>query len=145
DIVRLVFADWLEEHGQPERAEFIRIQCELEREIQPQVDAARHIQILCATGADPNGRVMAEWQGWAAMQLRERELFLVHAIEWLAGLPGADDSPTLHPDCRVSCGSDRVPAYFEYEFRRGFPELIEHWHPEPQPVASHRPTHELVG
>ncbi len=26
--LRLVFADWLEEHGQPDRAEFIRIQCE---------------------------------------------------------------------------------------------------------------------
>jgi uncharacterized protein (TIGR02996 family) len=26
DTVRLVFADWLDEHGQPERAEFIRVQ-----------------------------------------------------------------------------------------------------------------------
>jgi uncharacterized protein (TIGR02996 family) len=29
DGLRLVFADWLEEHGQAERAEFIRVQCEL--------------------------------------------------------------------------------------------------------------------
>jgi uncharacterized protein (TIGR02996 family) len=29
DTVRLVYADWLEEHGQLERAEFIRVQCEL--------------------------------------------------------------------------------------------------------------------
>jgi uncharacterized protein (TIGR02996 family) len=29
DAVRLIFADWLEEHGQPERAEFIRLQVEL--------------------------------------------------------------------------------------------------------------------
>lgn len=29
DVVRLVYADWLEEHGQPERAEFIRVQIEL--------------------------------------------------------------------------------------------------------------------
>ena len=28
DTVRLVFADWLEEHGEPERAEFIRCQIE---------------------------------------------------------------------------------------------------------------------
>lgn len=28
DAPRLVFADWLEEHGQPERAEFIRLQIE---------------------------------------------------------------------------------------------------------------------
>ncbi len=29
DLPRLVYADWLEEHGQPDRAEFIRIQCRL--------------------------------------------------------------------------------------------------------------------
>src|SRR5262245_3628070 len=29
DAPRLVYADWLEEHRQPERAEFIRVQCEL--------------------------------------------------------------------------------------------------------------------
>ncbi|MBN9117949.1 MAG: TIGR02996 domain-containing protein [Planctomycetes bacterium] len=28
DTPRLIYADWLEEHGQPERAEFIRIQCD---------------------------------------------------------------------------------------------------------------------
>src|SRR4051812_9653540 len=31
DAVRLVFADWLDEHGQPERAEFIRVQVERAR------------------------------------------------------------------------------------------------------------------
>src|SRR5689334_18621005 len=30
DAPRLVYADWLDEHGDPERAEFIRVQCELE-------------------------------------------------------------------------------------------------------------------
>ena len=29
--LRLVYADWLEDHGQPERAEFIRVLCELAR------------------------------------------------------------------------------------------------------------------
>jgi uncharacterized protein (TIGR02996 family) len=28
DVVRLIFADFLEDHGQPERGEFIRVQCE---------------------------------------------------------------------------------------------------------------------
>jgi uncharacterized protein (TIGR02996 family) len=27
DLPRLVYADWLDEHGEPERAEFIRVQC----------------------------------------------------------------------------------------------------------------------
>jgi uncharacterized protein (TIGR02996 family) len=31
DTPRLVYADWLEEHGEPERAEFIRCQCLVER------------------------------------------------------------------------------------------------------------------
>jgi uncharacterized protein (TIGR02996 family) len=29
DLPRLVAADWLDEHGDPERAEFVRVQCEL--------------------------------------------------------------------------------------------------------------------
>jgi uncharacterized protein (TIGR02996 family) len=31
DAPRLIYADWLEEHGQADRAEFIRIQCQLAR------------------------------------------------------------------------------------------------------------------
>ena len=29
DLPRLVYADWLDENGDPDRAEFIRVQCEL--------------------------------------------------------------------------------------------------------------------
>lgn len=29
DDLRLIYADWLEDHGEEERAEFIRVQCEL--------------------------------------------------------------------------------------------------------------------
>ena len=32
DLPRLVYADWLEENGQPERAEFIRVQCDLAKD-----------------------------------------------------------------------------------------------------------------
>src|SRR5262245_35833946 len=32
DTLRLIYADWLDEHDQSERAEFIRVQCELMRE-----------------------------------------------------------------------------------------------------------------
>ena len=31
DAPRLVYADWLEDNGDPQRAEFIRVQCELAR------------------------------------------------------------------------------------------------------------------
>jgi uncharacterized protein (TIGR02996 family) len=49
DAPRLVYADWLDEHGQPERAEFVRVQCELARRKSPalrrraaELLAARH-------------------------------------------------------------------------------------------------------
>jgi uncharacterized protein (TIGR02996 family) len=32
DTPRLVYADWLDEHGEPDRAEFIRVQCEMAKE-----------------------------------------------------------------------------------------------------------------
>lgn len=31
DTPRLVFADWLDDHGEPQRADFIRVQCEMEQ------------------------------------------------------------------------------------------------------------------
>lgn len=60
DTPRLIYADYLEDHGQPERAEFIRVQCELE----PMRD---RYEI---------GRA-AELHG------REEELLQKHKIEWL--------------------------------------------------------------
>jgi len=64
DAPRLVYADWLDEHGQPERAEFIRVQCQL----------ARHEQLQSHTGDE----IVALW-------LREDELLAQH-YESIAGL-----------------------------------------------------------
>jgi uncharacterized protein (TIGR02996 family) len=58
DGPRLVYADWLEEHGDPERAEFIRVQCRLAR--LPEGDAQR-----------------------PQLQRREDELLRAHEQEWL--------------------------------------------------------------
>ena len=41
DAPRLIYADWLDEHGQPERAEFIRVQCELARRETPALRSGR--------------------------------------------------------------------------------------------------------
>jgi uncharacterized protein (TIGR02996 family) len=57
DAPRLVYADWLDEHGQPERAEFIRVQCELAR---------------------PGGERMRRTE----LRLRERELLAEHGEDW---------------------------------------------------------------
>src|ERR1043165_4115484 len=60
--VRLVFSDWLEEHSQPERAELIRVQCEL--------------------------TTMPRWHpGRLALSLRERTLLDRFAVQWRSELP----------------------------------------------------------
>src|SRR5262245_49341694 len=60
DTPRLAYADWLDENGDPDRAEFIRVQLELER---GQSDDAR-----------------------ARLRDREKELLAADEREWL-GLP----------------------------------------------------------
>jgi uncharacterized protein (TIGR02996 family) len=62
DAPRLVFADWLEDHGQPERAEFIRTQIELSR--------------LPGGGARRRG-----------LRAREGALLRQHGRAWRAELP----------------------------------------------------------
>jgi uncharacterized protein (TIGR02996 family) len=62
DTPRLVYSDWLEEQGDAARAEFIRVQCRLER-LHP---------------GDPSRTALEE---------REDELLARHEADWLAPLP----------------------------------------------------------
>jgi uncharacterized protein (TIGR02996 family) len=62
DGPRLVYADWLEDNGQPQRAEFIRLQCR-----------------LAATGEDAPERL--------ALQDREWEMLTVYGDAWRQSLP----------------------------------------------------------
>ncbi|MCE9561217.1 MAG: TIGR02996 domain-containing protein [Planctomycetes bacterium] len=66
DTIRLVYADWLEEHDDPERAEFIRIQITL----------ARH--------SDGLGELLAA--DVARMESREQELLNKNTRRWLQSL-----------------------------------------------------------
>jgi uncharacterized protein (TIGR02996 family) len=61
DLPRLVYADWLEEHGREERAEFIRLQIEVERD--------------------------TAWSGRWERDKRIAELQRDHAARWLRELP----------------------------------------------------------
>jgi uncharacterized protein (TIGR02996 family) len=63
DAPRLVYADWLEKHGQVERAEFIRVQIELDR--------------LPHKGG----------HGGAALRQRERALLKAHEADWRSAFP----------------------------------------------------------
>jgi uncharacterized protein (TIGR02996 family) len=61
DAPRLVYADWLEEHGEPKRAEFIRLQCELS-------------SIIMGT--------QAAFARYAAIQKRCWALFRANQLRW---------------------------------------------------------------
>ena len=61
DAPRLIYADWLEEHGQPERAEFIRLECERER-------------------------VPEHSPRWHELVSRASPLYKKHQVEWLGSL-----------------------------------------------------------
>ena len=63
DLPRLVYADWLEEHGEPQRAEFIRSQVELARGVESE-------------------------QRRQALRAREAELLETHAAGWTEPLAG---------------------------------------------------------
>jgi uncharacterized protein (TIGR02996 family) len=67
DTPRLMYADWLDEHGRAERAEYIRVQVARQRKL--------------ATGEDD-----------AQLYTREVELYRAHAPQWLRELmpPGYD-------------------------------------------------------
>ncbi len=70
DLPRLIFADWLDEHGEPDRAEFIRLQCAADR-------------------GEPDART-------AAAREREHALESAHRAEWLAPL----GPPVYHAEFR---------------------------------------------
>src|SRR5690349_19170012 len=71
DSVRLVYADWLDENGQPERAEFIRVQIELAR--------------------------FDEWdEPPPALKLRQDELWKRWRTRWRAHLPKERRSCQFH-------------------------------------------------
>ena len=58
DLPRLVLADWLDEHDDPARAEFLRVQCELAR---PSLDTERVAELKLRERA----LIAANWRAWA--------------------------------------------------------------------------------
>jgi len=68
DTLRLALADWLDENGQPARAEFIRIQVELARGVEDR-DRRR------------------------ALELRQRDLLIAHEGEWVKPLAEVLECP----------------------------------------------------
>src|SRR5262249_53507875 len=74
DAPRLVYADWLDEHGQPERAEFIRLQIELAKPPArgmrtKRLGWERRVKALC----NHHGRAWARAPGGGGVNLWEWE------------------------------------------------------------------------
>jgi uncharacterized protein (TIGR02996 family) len=89
DAPRLVYADWLEENGQGDRAEFIRVQCELARlpiedERRPDLEA-REVRLLSARRKEwsrplrPFVKQVEFRRGFAEAVKLRAEAFLEHA------------------------------------------------------------------
>src|SRR5256885_1719791 len=76
DAPRLVYADWLQERGDEERGEFIRVQIELEN-------------------LGPDRRTGRKRR--PALEAREKGLLAAHRDEWLAPFSGAVAGVTRGP------------------------------------------------
>ena len=101
DAPRLVFADWLEEHGEPVRAEFIRRQCQLANV--PEYDALwqqtyhRERQWLSGHKMNLPEPALPEGLRWppfgyrrgflSELDVRDFGLFLAHAAELFQHAP----------------------------------------------------------
>jgi uncharacterized protein (TIGR02996 family) len=99
DAPRLVYADWIEERGQPERAEFIRVQIELAR---------------LPAGSSTTTR----------LKVRERQLLEEHKEAWVEPLmplafTGCSDDP-----CEFSRGFVEIMQLCGEDFVEQAPELF---------------------
>lgn len=110
DTPRLIYSDWLEEHGQEERAELIRVQIELAK--------VPVISDVCRAAPTPCYRC-EDCLRWTELRRRDHVLLSRHEGEWLDWL-------------KVAWGSEWVPVReCGVEWRRGFVEQIncsgENW------------------
>lgn len=116
DVRRLAFADWLQENGKVERAEFIRVQIELWH-IDHRIDSGRaecrcpkYIKGPFCDWCKPGG------EGTRYMHLNDREywLFQWHGRSWFCGLPGS------YPNMVEAVPRLKMCEGWEYVVTRGF-------------------------
>lgn len=114
NLPRLVYADWLEEHGQWERAEYIRTQCSLS---DPNV-----------WPCDPPKSRYCECDR-CRLGRRERDLLKRNHRKWLPHLPGPWSVSGCEGGAGVFLSAFGVPNLrCRVDFVNGFPERV-HVHP----------------
>jgi uncharacterized protein (TIGR02996 family) len=118
DTPRLVYADWLDEHGQPDRAELIRVECRLEHV----PDGSEEFRRLERRAADLYGAHEEEWLGPLAVsdmgeiEWHSRRGF-IEAVDMPAGafVELADELFARHPlvtDLFVTEAADDWEEFF---------------------------------
>ena len=117
DTPRLVLADWLDEHGESERAEFIRVQCRMAR-------LASDWDRPQAVGAHAKSREMeGVCPEFGVLAARAADLAAEHGGRWTDGLP-----PVVAEVSRTG---------LQTVFVRGLPAVYARWwvgEPEPRDV-----------
>jgi uncharacterized protein (TIGR02996 family) len=102
DAPRLIYADWLEEHGQGELAEFIRVQCELATKLE------------CPDWCDRDpAKCRTTW-----LEHRQHELWRLDGSKIAADMPSM--AHAILPGCVISAGLGTI--HYRATFRRGFAE-----------------------
>jgi uncharacterized protein (TIGR02996 family) len=128
DLPRLIFADWLDEYGEGERAEFIRVQCELARTSQGRMDlhaSVGGVEEIRRRDVDDvvrrsDGKLVDRIN---ALCRRERELSMRHCGPWLQRQLSVPNPGPWIETGQVRYTSQREPDT-EVTFRRGFVEEI---------------------
>lgn len=103
DAVRVIFADWLEENGEPERAKIIRTQIAAE---------------WYPAGIPKGGPSLED------LRRSERELLEAHGTEWLAGFLGQRWVSANEADGTWFTTAEEKPIDADVAFRRGFVEFV---------------------
>lgn len=120
DTPRLMYADWLQENSQPDRAEFIRAQVKIAQLI----EGWKLENLLCLDMyLDPQDGEQQEWKHELhALWNRERRLYHSNACDWHLFLPGAQQFVCHATETVGTVFSDSM--HVEQRFRRGFIESV---------------------
>src|SRR5438132_6587278 len=93
DAPRLVYADWLDEHADSDRAEFVRLQVEIDPYRRADADLDRWRRAVI--DAHPDRPVPIDFppelRRYAVLARRERDLLKAHQWHWLDPLGAVDE------------------------------------------------------
>jgi uncharacterized protein (TIGR02996 family) len=118
DVPRLIYADWLEDAGEEERAELIRVQIDMETHCFLTRKAPPH-----ETGRVPvPARCLCELGGTCDLRRRERKLLAEH-LEWSDGFARAVGVEGTY--FRTDAAAQHQYGHTKWQYCRGFVEVVE--------------------